>query len=238
MFVLPELGRIQLEGFNRFVHERLFKELDNFPKIEDADKEVELESISEQYQLAKPSIEETDAIYQFITYSFDLYVPIQLTWKRDRTVQKQIVLLGSIPSMNSQGIFIINGIPRVLISQILRSPGIYYNHELDHKGVSTYTSTIISDWGGRFKLEMDRRNRIWIRISKKRKISILILLLSMGLTIRDILQNVRYPKIFLNLLKKQRELVESPEDAILELYKHLYSAGLDIVFSESILKEL
>nr|YP_010958405.1 RNA polymerase b-subunit [Vandenboschia auriculata]ALO81790.1 RNA polymerase b-subunit [Vandenboschia auriculata] len=238
MFVLPELGRIQLEGFNRFIHERLFEELDNFPKIEDADKEVEFELISEQYQLAKPSIEERDAIYQCITYSFDLYVPIQLTWKRDRTVQKQIVLLGSIPSINSQGTFIINGIARVLISQILRSPGIYYNHELDHKGVSTYTSTVISDWGGRFKLEMDKRNRIWIRISKKRKISILILLLSMGLTIKDILQNVRYPKIFFNLLKKQKELVESPEDAILELYKHLYSVGLDIVFSESILKEL
>nr|AXZ97053.1 RNA polymerase beta chain [Callistopteris apiifolia] len=238
MFVLPELATIQLEGFNRFVHERVFEELSNFPKIEDADKEVDFELISEQYQLAKPSIEERDAIYQCITYSFDLYVPIQLTWKRDRTVQKQTVLLGSIPSMNSQGTFIINGIARVLISQILRSPGIYYSQEPDHKGVSTYTSTVISDWGGRFKLEMDRRNQIWVRISKKRKISILILLLAMGLTIRDILQNVRYPKIFLNLLKKQKELVESVEDAILELYKHLYSVGLDIVFSESILKEL
>nr|YP_009562294.1 RNA polymerase b-subunit [Trichomanes trollii]QAV57651.1 RNA polymerase b-subunit [Trichomanes trollii] len=238
MFVLPELGKIQLKGFNRFVHERLFKELNNFPKIQDADKEVEFESISEQYQLAKPSIEERDAIYQCITYSFDLYVPIQLTWKRERTIQRQIVLLGSIPSMNSQGTFIINGIARVLISQILRSPGIYYNHEPDHKGISAYTSTIISDWGGRVKLEMDRRNRIWVRISKKRKISILILLFAMGLTIRDILRNTRYPKIFLNLLKNQKELVESSEDAILELYKNLYSVGLDIIFSESILKEL
>nr|QUG10354.1 RNA polymerase beta subunit [Hymenophyllum coreanum] len=238
MFVLPELGQIQLEGFSCFVHERLFEELANFPKIEDADKEVEFESISEQYQLAKPSIQERDAIYQCITYSFDPYVPIQLTRKRDKTVQKQTVLLGSIPSMNSQGTFIINGIARVLISQILRSPGIYYNHEPDQKGVSTYTSTIISDWGGRFKLEMDRRNKIWVRISKKRKISILILLLAMGLTIKDILRNVRYPKIFLNLLKKQKELIELPEDAILELYKHLYSAGIDLVFSESILKEL
>nr|YP_010383603.1 RNA polymerase beta subunit [Crepidomanes minutum]UEQ13180.1 RNA polymerase beta subunit [Crepidomanes minutum] len=238
MFVLPELGRIQLEGFNRFIREKLSEELDNFPNIEDADREIEFESISKQYRLARPSIEERDTIYQCITYSFDLYVPIQLTWKRDRTVQNKLVFLGSIPSMNSQGTFIINGIARVLINQILRSPGIYYNHEPDHKGISTYTSTIISDWGGRFKLEMDKRNRLWVRISKKRKISILILLLSMGLTITDILQNVRYPKIFLNLLKKQKELVESSEDAILEFYKHLYSVGLDIVFSESILKEL
>ena len=154
-------------------------------------------------------------------------------------MQKEAVRLGSIPWMDSQGTFIINGIARVLVNQILRSPGIYLNRELDQRGVSACTSTVISDWGGRFKSEMDKRDRIWVRISKKRKISVLILLIAMGLSKKDILENVRYPKIFSSMLKKQKSAIESSEDATVELYKRLYSAtDVDIVFSESIFKEL
>nr|YP_009427643.1 RNA polymerase beta subunit [Woodsia polystichoides]ASU96317.1 RNA polymerase beta subunit [Woodsia polystichoides] len=239
MPVLPELAQIQFEGFNRFVHERLLEELENFPKIEDTDKEVEFRSISERYQLTQPSVEERDAAYQCVTYSSDPYVPVQLTRSEDRVVREEDVRPGSIPWMNSKGTFIINGVARVLVNQILRSPGIYYNRESDQKGVFTYTSTVISDRGGRFKPEMDRKEKIWVRISRKKKISISILLIAMGLSKRDILKNVRYPKIFSNMLKKQEGAVESSEDAIAELYKHPYSAtDADISFSESILKEL
>nr|YP_009709480.1 RNA polymerase subunit beta [Asplenium nidus]QEW89296.1 RNA polymerase subunit beta [Asplenium nidus] len=239
MPVLPELAQIQFQGFNRFVHEKLLQELDNFPIIKDTDKEVEFRSISERYQLTQPSVEEKDAAYQCVTYSSDPYVPVQLTRGEDEVVQEEDVRTGSIPWMNSKGTFIINGVARVLASQILRSPGIYYNRESDQNGVFTYTSTVISDRGGRFKSEMDRKNNIWVRISKKKKISISILLIAMGLNKADILQNVRYPKIFLDMLERQEGAVESPEDAIAELYKHLYSAtDADISFSESIFKEL
>nr|YP_009691181.1 RNA polymerase beta subunit [Davallia solida var. fejeensis]QEG57961.1 RNA polymerase beta subunit [Davallia solida var. fejeensis] len=239
MPVLPELAQIQFEGFNRFVNERLLEELENFPKIEDTDKEVEFRVISGQYQLTQPSVEERDAAYQCVTYSSDPYVPVQLIRSGDRIVQEEDVRSGSIPWMNSKGTFIINGVARVLVSQILRSPGIYYNRESDQKGIFTYTSTVISDRGGRFKLEIDRKERIWVRISKKKKISISILLVAMGLTKIDILQNARYPKIFSNILNKQEGAVESSEDATAELYKHSYSAtDADISFSESIFKEL
>lgn len=162
-----------------------------------------------------------------------------MTRRADRVVQEEDVRSGSIPWMTSKGTFIINGVARVLVNQILRSPGIYYNRESDQKGISTYTSTVISDRGGRFKLEIDKKEKIWVRISKKKKISILILLIAMGLSKRDILQNVRYPKIFSNMLKKQEGSVKSSEDATVELYKHSYSAtDADISFSESIFKEL
>lgn len=107
--------------------------------------------------------------------------------------------------MNSQGTFVVNGVARVIINQILRSPGIYYNSELDHNEISIYTSTIISDWGGRLKLEIDSKTRIWARISKKRKVSILVLLLAMGLTIKQVLDSVCSPKIFLDVLKKKKK---------------------------------
>nr|QKV47078.1 RNA polymerase beta subunit [Tectaria decurrens] len=239
MPVLPEPAQIQFEGFNRFVHERLLEELENFPKIEDTDKEVEFRILSGQYQLTQPSVEERDAAYQCITYSSDPYVPVQLIRSKNGVVQEEDVRSGSIPWMNSKGTFIINGVARVSINQILRSPGIYYNRESDQKGISTYTSTVISDRGGRFKPEIDRKEKIWVRISKKKKISISILLVAMGLSKKDILQNARYPKIFSNMLKKQEGAVESSEDATAEPYKNSYSAtDADILFSESIFKEL
>ena len=238
--MLPEFGKIQFEGFHRFIYKGLIEELSSFPKIQDADHEFEFRLLDKEYKSAEPLIKERDAVYQSNTYSSDLYVPTQLAQKRKRKTQKQTVFIGSIPLMNSQGTFVVNGVARVIINQILRSPGIYYNSELDHNGISIYTSTIISDWGGRLKSEIDSKTKIWARISKKRKVSILVLLLAMGLTIKQVLDSVCSPKIFLDILKKRKkkEQPQSTEDAIVELYKQLYCIGGDIVFSESIRKEL
>ncbi|KAL3648481.1 hypothetical protein CASFOL_007905 [Castilleja foliolosa] len=75
-------------------------------------------------------------------------------------MQEQTILIGNIPLMNSLGTSIVNGIYRIVINQILQSPGIYYRSELDHNGISVYTGTIISDWGGRSELEIDRKARV------------------------------------------------------------------------------
>ena len=215
IFVLPEFGRIQFEGFNRFINKGLIEELTNFPIIQDIDQELEFRIFGEQYKLAEPSLRERDAVYQSITYSSDLYVPAQLTQKKEGKIQKQTVFLGSIPLMNSQGTFVVNGVARVIINQILRSPGIYYNSELDRNGIPIYTGTLISNWGGRLKLEIDGKRRIWARISKKRKVSILILLSAMGLNAKKILVSVSYPpknlesiekKLKKNILRQQKKL--------------------------------
>jgi len=100
-------------------------------------------------------------------------------------MQEQTFFIGNIPLMNSLGTFIVNGIYRVVINQVLQSPGIYYRSELDHNGLSAYTGTIISDWGGRLELEIDKKARIWARVSRKQKISILVLSSAMGPNLRD-----------------------------------------------------
>ncbi|CAN0934120.1 DNA-directed RNA polymerase subunit beta [Linum grandiflorum] len=107
--------------------------------------------------------------------------------------------------MNSLGTFLVNGIYRIVVNQVLQSPGIYYQSELDHNGISVYTGTIISDWGGRVELEIDRKARIWARVSRKQKISILVLLAAMGLNLREILENVYYPEIFLSFLNDKEK---------------------------------
>ncbi|GFP94335.1 DNA-directed RNA polymerase subunit beta [Phtheirospermum japonicum] len=109
--------------------------------------------------------------------------------------------------MNSLGTSIVNGIYRIVINQIPQSPSIYYQSELDHNRISVYTGAIISDWGGvRSELEIDRKARIWARVSRKQKISILVLSSAMGSNLREILDNVYYPEIFLSFLNdKERK---------------------------------
>nr|YP_010291112.1 RNA polymerase beta subunit [Juncus compressus]YP_010291367.1 RNA polymerase beta subunit [Juncus tenuis]ULQ66702.1 RNA polymerase beta subunit [Juncus compressus]ULQ67030.1 RNA polymerase beta subunit [Juncus tenuis] len=242
MSTIPGLRQIQFEGFFRFINKGLTEEFDKFPKkkMKDIDQNMEFLLFVERYQLLEPLIKERDAVYQSLTYSSKLYVPAGLIRKTSRHMQKQTVLIGNIPIMSSLGTFIINGIYRTVLNQILQSPGIYYRSKLDHKGISIYTGTIISDWGGRFKLEMDRKARIWARVSRKQKISILVLLSAMGLNLREILDNVCYPEIFLSFPNEEEEIkISSKENAVWEFYKKFCCVEEeDMVSSESIYKVL
>nr|YP_010403477.1 RNA polymerase beta subunit [Liparis rostrata]QJS35463.1 RNA polymerase beta subunit [Liparis japonica]QUS63154.1 RNA polymerase beta subunit [Liparis kumokiri]UQW83168.1 RNA polymerase beta subunit [Liparis rostrata] len=239
MSTIPGFSQIQFEGFCRFINQGLTEEFQKFQKIEDRDQEIEFQLFAETYQLVEPLIKERDAVYESLTYSSELYVPAVLIWKTGRNMQEQTVFIGNIPIMNSFGTFIVNGIYRIVINQILQSPGIYYRSELEHNGISVYTSTIISDWGGRSELEIDRKARIWARVSRKQKISILVLSSAMGSNIREILDNVCYPEIFLSFPNdKEKKRIGSKENAILEFYQQFACVGGDPVFSESLCKDL
>nr|YP_009582422.1 RpoB [Zantedeschia hybrid cultivar]QBK84044.1 RpoB [Zantedeschia hybrid cultivar]QJF46668.1 RNA polymerase beta subunit [Zantedeschia rehmannii] len=225
MFTIPGFIQIQFEGFCRFINQGLMEEFNKFPKIEDTDQEIEFKLFVETYQLVEPLIKERDAVYESLTYSSELYVLAGLILKNDRDMKKQTVFIGNIPLMNSWGAFIVNGIYRIVINQILQSPGIYYRSELDHKGFSVYISTIISDWGGRSELEIDGKGSLWARVSRKQKISILVLLSAMGLNFKEILDNVCYPEIFFS--------IEPKENAILEFYEQFACVDGDPVIPES-----
>ncbi|KAB2053924.1 hypothetical protein ES319_A12G219700v1, partial [Gossypium barbadense] len=107
-----------------------------------------------------------------------------------------------------------------------------------HFDGNAYTGTIISDWGGRLELEIDRKARIWARVSRKQKIFILVLSLAMGSNLREILENVCYPEILLSFLTDKEKKIGSKENAILEFYQQFSCVGRDPVFSESLCKEL
>nr|YP_010392340.1 RNA polymerase beta subunit [Campanula pallida]UPX07948.1 RNA polymerase beta subunit [Campanula pallida] len=241
MFTIPGFNQIQLEGFCRFIDQGLTEELSNFPKIEDPDQKMEFQLFMETYQLVEPLIKERDAVYESLTYSSEFYVSAGLISKIRRGMQKQTISIGNIPLMNSLGTSIVNGIYRIVINQILQSPGIYFRSELDPNGISSYTGTIISDWGGRSELEIDRKARIWARVSRKQKISILVLSSAMGSSLREILENVCYPEIFLSFLNDNdnaKNKIGSKENAILEFYQQFTGVGGDPIFSESLYKEL
>nr|WVH38587.1 RNA polymerase beta subunit [Schlechtendalia luzulifolia] len=228
MSILPKFNHIQFEGFCRFIDQGLTEELSKFPKIEDTDQEIDFQLFVETYQLVEPLINERNALDKSLTYSSELYVSAGLIWKTSR--KEQTICIGNIPLMNSQGIFLINGIFRSVINQILHSPGIYYELELDPNGISAYIGTIISDWGGRLELEIDRKIRIWARVNKKQKLSIVVLLSIMGLDLREILKNVCYPEIFLSFLEKEKPGIK--ENSILEFYRQFACVEGNTAFSE------
>nr|YP_009970852.1 RNA polymerase beta subunit [Passiflora costaricensis]QNE88470.1 RNA polymerase beta subunit [Passiflora costaricensis] len=235
--VIPGFNEVQFEGFCRFIDQGLREELSKFPKIEDINQEIEFQLFGETYQLVEPLIKERDAVYESLTYSSEFYVSAGLICKGSRDMQEQTIFIGNIPLMNSLGTSIVNGIYRIVINQILRSPGIYYRAELDYKGILVYVGTIISDWGGRVELQIDRKRRMWVRVSRKQKISILVLSSAMGLNLKEILENVCYPEFFLAFLNDtEKEKMGSKENAILEFY--LQFTCEEPVCFESLCKEL
>lgn len=122
MSTIPGFNQIQFEGFCRFIDQSLTEELDKFPKIEDTDEEIEFQLFVETYKLAEALIKEEDAVYESLTYSSELYVSAGLFWKTSREMQEQTILIGNIPLMNSLGTFLVNGIYRIVINQLLQMP--------------------------------------------------------------------------------------------------------------------
>lgn len=169
--------------------------------------------------MVEPSIKEKDVVYESLTYSSELYISVGLIWKNSRDIQEQIIFIGNIPVMNYLGNFIVNGIYRIIINQILQSPSIYYRSELDHNGISVYSGTIISDWGGRLELQIDRKERIWARVSRKHKIFILVLSSAMGSNLSEIIDNVCYPEIFLSFLNEKEGKKRVKRKCHLEFYR-------------------
>nr|QYB20922.1 RNA polymerase beta subunit [Athrotaxis laxifolia]BBN66315.1 RNA polymerase beta chain [Athrotaxis laxifolia] len=226
IFTIPQFGKIQLEGFCRFIDQGLIEELHKFSKFESPNKEIKFSLFVNEYKLTEPLIKERDAVYMSLTYYCKLHIPATLIKKTRRKKQKQILFLylGNIPLMNSKGTFVINGNYRVVVNQILRSPGIYYTWERKPSGNIIYIGTIISDWGGRSRLEINKKTeKIWICVNKKKKISVLLLLLAMGLNSKDIL-NYKNLKAFFNGTEEYQiysNWYGGKENAILELYKEL-----------------
>nr|YP_009379777.1 RNA polymerase beta chain [Callitris rhomboidea]BAX56304.1 RNA polymerase beta chain [Callitris rhomboidea] len=220
IFTIPQFGKIQLEGFFRFIEKGLIEEINNFSKIESLDKQIQMILFGNKYKLLEPFLKERDAVYMSLTYNCELYVPAKLILKTKtrEKIQDRILYLGNIPLMNSKGTFVINGNYRVVVNQIVRSPGIYYTRERKPSGNIIYISTIISDCGRRLRLELDKKTKkicIWIN---KKKISIVLLLLAMGLNSEDILFYKNLEAFFEDSEEYLKYYEYDEKKAILEFY--------------------
>jgi DNA-directed RNA polymerase subunit beta len=218
-FVLPDLVEIQRASFRWFLSEGLIEELDSFSPITDYTGKLELHFIAKDFKLKRPKYDVDEAKRRDSTYGVQMYVPTRLINKETGEIKEQEVFIGDLPLMTDRGTFIINGAERVIVNQIVRSPGVYYKSETDKNGRRTYNASLIPNRGAWLKFETDKNDLVWVRIDKTRKLSAQVLLKALGLSTGEILDAMRHPEYFQKTIDKEGEFGE--EDALLELYRKL-----------------
>ena len=192
-FLLPDLIEIQRSSFRWFLEEGLIEELKNFSPITDYTGKIELHFLGEQYKLKRPKYDVEEAKRRDASYAVQVYVPAQLMNKETGEIITQEVFIGDLPLMTDRGTFIINGAERVIVNQIVRSPGIYYKEDKDKNNRRTYSASLIPSRGAWLKFETDKNDLVWVRIDKTRKLSLLVLLKAMGLSDNEIFDSLRHP---------------------------------------------
>ncbi|MBD0334304.1 MAG: DNA-directed RNA polymerase subunit beta [Cyanobacteria bacterium Co-bin13] len=218
-FVLPDLVEIQRSSFRWFLEEGLIEELESFSPITDYTGKLELHFLGKDYKLKSPKYDVDEAKRRDATYAVQMYVPTRLINKETGEIKDQEVFIGDLPLMTDRGTFIINGAERVIVNQIVRSPGVYYKAEIDKNGRRTYNANLIPNRGAWLKFETDKNDLVWVRIDKTRKLSAQVLLKALGLTDGEIFDALRNPEYFQKTIEKEGQFSE--EEALLELYRKL-----------------
>ncbi|HEY9850550.1 MAG TPA: DNA-directed RNA polymerase subunit beta [Leptolyngbyaceae cyanobacterium] len=216
---LPDLVEIQRASFRWFLEEGLIEELNSFSPITDYTGKLELHFLGKDYKLKRPKYDVDEAKRRDSTYAVQMYVPTRLINKETGEIKEQEVFIGDLPLMTDRGTFIINGAERVIVNQIVRSPGVYYKSEVDKNGRRTYSASLIPNRGAWLKFETDKNDLVWVRIDKTRKLSAQVLLKSLGLTDNEIFDALRHPEYFQKTLEKEGN--PSEEEALMELYRKL-----------------
>jgi len=218
-FLLPDLIEIQRSSFRWFLEEGLIEELNSFSPITDYTGKLELHFLGQNYKLKQPKYSVDEAKRRDSTYAVQMYVPTRLINKETGEIKEQEVFIGDLPLMTDRGTFIINGAERVIVNQIVRSPGVYYKSEIDKNGRRTYSASLIPNRGAWLKFETDRNDLVWVRIDKTRKLSAQVLLKALGLSDNEIFDALRHPEYFQKTIEKEGQFSE--EDALMELYRKL-----------------
>jgi len=215
---IPDFVEIQRKSFSALLKKGIIKELSNRNPITNATHDLELFFFPQYYQLNRPECTPTEAILKSKSYSCKLYVPAQLTNRQTNEIKLQWVLLGNLPLMTKRGHFIINGSPRVVINQLVRSPGIYYQELIDIKKKKTYYADLISFRGAWLRLEIDKKRRVWARMKKTPKISALVFLQALGFTREQIKTGIRFSEFLENSYLKENH-PDTTEQALISLYE-------------------
>ncbi|WP_281165954.1 DNA-directed RNA polymerase subunit beta [Liquorilactobacillus sicerae] len=180
---LPNLIEIQSNSYNWFMNEGLREVFEDIMPIEDFAGNLSLEFVD--YQLLKPKYSVEEARQHDANYSAPLHVTLNLVNHETGEIKSQDVFFGDFPLMTEQGTFIINGAERVIVSQLVRSPGVYYNAEMDKSGRMNYGTTVIPNRGAWLEYETDAKNIAYVRIDRTRKIPLTELIRALGFSSDD-----------------------------------------------------
>ena len=215
---LPDLIEIQKKSFEWFLKEGLREEFLSFSPIKDYTGRLELHFLP-NYTFDNPKYTIEEARIHDATYAKQLRVMMRLVNRDSGEIKEQEVYIGDIPTMTDKGTFIVNGAERVIVSQIVRSPGIYYKKEVSPTGKRLYNATLIPNRGAWLKIETDSNDLVYVKIDKNRKILATTLLKALGIT------PVEMETLFTHFefLKKtlEKDTTNSTDEALIEVYKKL-----------------
>ena len=215
---LPDLIEVQKKSFEWFLKEGLKEELLSFSPIKDYTGRLELHFLPNYtFDNAKYTVEE--ARIHDATYAKQLRVMIRLVNRDSGEIKEQEVYIGDIPTMTDKGTFIVNGAERVIVSQIVRSPGVYFKCDPSPTGKRLYNATMIPNRGAWLKIETDSNDVIHVKIDKNRKILATPLLKAMGITVSEMESKFTHFEFLKKTLEK--DPTETTDEALVELYKKL-----------------
>ncbi|GAA0745861.1 DNA-directed RNA polymerase subunit beta [Clostridium oceanicum] len=217
---MPNLIEVQLDSYDWFLKEGLQEVFDDINPIQDYTGNLNLEFVGYKLDVdnIKYSVEECKE--RDATYAAPLKVKVRLLNEDTGEVKEQEVFMGDFPLMTEQGTFIINGAERVIVSQLVRSPGVYYNMSLDKVGSKLYSATVIPNRGAWLEYETDSNNIIYVRIDKTRKLPITILVRALGYgTDAEIIDYFGEDERLKASIEKDN--TKTREEALLEIYKRL-----------------
>ncbi len=215
---LPDLIEVQKKSFEWFLKEGLKEELLSFSPIKDYTGRLELHFLPNYtFDNAKYTVEE--ARIHDATYAKQLRVMIRLVNRDSGEIKEQEVYIGDIPTMTDKGTFIVNGAERVIVSQIVRSPGVYFKCDPSPTGKRLYNATMIPNRGAWLKIETDSNDVIHVKIDKNRKILATTLLKAMGISVSEMESKFTHFEFLKKTLEK--DPTETTDEALVELYKKL-----------------
>lgn len=220
---LPNLIEIQTDSYQWFVDEGLKVMFEDISPIVDHTENLELHFVG--YEFKEPKYTVDEARSHDANYSKPIYVTLRLLNKETGEVKEQEVFFGDFPIMTEMGTFVINGAERVIVSQLVRSPGVYFHAKVDKKARHSYTSTVIPNRGAWLEFETDAKGIAYVRIDRTRKIPLTVLVRALGFGSDDEIYDIFGQSELLELTVEKdvhKNITDSrTEEALKDIYERL-----------------
>ena len=217
---MPNLIEIQKNSYNWFLNEGLKEVFKDVSGITDYTGNLVLDFLDYHLDSDKPNYSIAECKERDATYSAALRVKARLLNKENGEIKESDVFMGDFPLMTDSGTFVINGAERVIVSQLVRSPGVYYKMEYDKTGKELFSSTVIPNRGAWLEYENDANDVLYVRIDKNRKIPITVLIRALGLgTDDEIIEYFGRDARILATIEK--DACKTLEEGLIEVYKKL-----------------
>ena len=215
---LPNLIQIQKNSYDWFLEHGLREALQEVFPISDFTGNLELGFLD--YSMGEPKYSINECKERDVSYQAPLKLKVRLTDKENGEIKESEVYMGDLPLMTEKGTFIINGAERVVVSQLVKSPGVYFNERMDVAGHPLFGATIIPNRGAWFELEMDSAGLVYTRIDKTRKIPVTVLLRALGYESNEVILDM-YDGDETIARTLEKDTSTNKKEALIEFYRRL-----------------